>query len=250
MAGYLVCCALLFAVQRSITFPAPVDLLTVSDGSQRVDVPGPGGTFFLMKLAPGVGPVVVHFHGNGDQVSYLSWLGEACQRNGVSFVAVEYPGYPGAGGEASENSIVDAAQAALVHLTGPLKIDPSRIVIEGQSLGTGVAMTMASRGWGVRLVLISPYTSLPAVADAAFPWLPNRWLLLDRFDSESRAPGIKVPTLVVHGTLDSVVPIALGRTLCAEIPGATFFAVKGGHHHDLLDRDAAQMVLLNFVNAR
>ena len=210
----------------------------------------PGGTFFLMKIAPGAGPVVVHFHGNGEQVSYLSWLAEAWHRNGASFVAVEYPGYPGASGEASETSIVTAAEAALQHLTGPLKVDRSRIVLEGQSLGTGVAVTMASRGWGVRLVLISPYTSLPAVADRAFPWLPTRLLLLDRFDSESRALEVKVPTLVLHGTLDSVVPIDLGQTLCAEIPGARFFAVKGGHHHDLIDRDAAQSVIFDFVNGK
>jgi uncharacterized protein len=251
VAGYCVVCALLFSVQRRITFAAPQHLVTVRDGSERVDVPGPGGTFFLMKTAPGAGPVVVHFHGNGDQVAYLSWLGEAWQRAGATFVAVEYPGYPGAGGEASEAAITDAAEAALVHLTtGPLKISRSRIVLEGQSLGTGVAVTMAARGWGVRLVLISPYTSLPELAGLSFPWLPTGLLLLDRFDSVSRAPDIKVPTLILHGTKDQLVPVELGQALCSAIPGARFFPVRGAHNQDLLDRDATQAVLIDFAYGR
>lgn len=248
ITGYLLVCALLFGVQRQLTFPAPEALLSINDGSERIAVPN--GTFFLWKQAPGTGPVVVHFHGNGEQVSNLSWLGEALQRSGASFVAVEYPGYPGAGGHVSESAIVDTAEAALTHLTTVLKIDRSRIVLAGQSIGSGVAVTMAARGWGVRLVLISPYTSLPAVAQNAFPWLPVNLLMLDRFDSESKAPRIKVPTLVVHGDLDSVIPIAMGRTLCAAIPGAQFLEVTGGHHHDLLDRDAIQSLLIAFVKAK
>lgn len=247
LALYLGLCALLFAVQRSLLFPAPRELASPQD-LERVEIPG--GTFALYRLAPGDGPVVVHFHGNGEQVASLSWLGQAWLEHGCSFVAVEYPGYPGTEGEATEASIVAAAEAALLHLTGPLKIARSRLVLEGQSLGTGVAMTMATRGWGVRLVLISPYTSLPDVAGQAFPWLPTGWLLLDRFDSASRAPLVNVPTLVVHGTLDSVVPIELGQKLCAAIPGARFLAVKGGHHHDLLDRDAPLDALFAFVKAR
>lgn len=245
LAGYLVVCGILFAVQRKITFTPPNELLTVADGSQRVDVPN--GTFFLWKTAPGTGPVVVHFHGHGEQVSYLSWLGEAWQRNGASWAAVEYPGYPGTHGEATEASIVAAAEAALIHLTVTMKIDRSRIVLEGQSLGTGVAITMATRGWGTRLVLISPYTSLPDVAGRAFPWLPTSLLIVDRFDSQGRAAEIKVPTLIVHGSLDTIVPIDIGRTLGSAIPGSRFFTVNGGHHHDLLDRDAPQEVLFAFV---
>ena len=248
ITGYLLVCALLFGVQRNLTFPAPTTLLSIRDGSERISVPN--GTFFLWKQVPGTGPVVVHFHGNGEQVSSLSWLGEALQRNGASFVAVEYPGYPGAGGQVSETAIVDAAEAALTYLTVVLKIDRSRIVLEGQSVGSGVAVTMASRGWGVRLVLISAYTTLPEVAKDAFPWLPINLLMLDRFDSQSRAPGLKLPTLVVHGTLDPVIPIAMGRTLCAAIPGAVFLEVQGGHHNDLLDREAIQNVIFAFVKAR
>lgn len=245
---YLATCGALFFLQRALSFPAPDYMFVVADGSSRVEVPG--GTFFLWREVSAAGPVVVHFHGNGDQVSFLSAMAQEWGRVGVSFAAVEYPGYPGTQGETSEASILAAADAALAHLTGPMKIERSRIVLTGQSLGTGVALAMARRGWGQRLVLISPYTSWAEVAGHAFPYLPTSVLIRDRFESAALAPGVTVPTLVIHGTRDSVVPFAQGEQISAAIPGARLFTVTGGHHHDVLEWGTAQRELLAFVAPR
>lgn len=245
IAGYAVICGALFALQRDLSYPAPDYLFTVRDGSHRVEVPG--GTFFLWRPVAGDGPVVVHFHSNGDQVSFLSAMGQEWQRVGVSFAAVEYPGYPGAGGQPDERSILAAAEAALAHLTGPMQIPRTRIVLVGQSLGTGVALEMAARGWGVQLVLISPYTSWPEVVGHALPWLPTGVLITDRFDALAAAPRVKVPTLVIHGTRDTIVPFAQGQEVAAAIAGARLFTVTGGHHHDVLEWGTAQKELLRFV---
>lgn len=242
---YLALCVMLFVVQRKLIFPAPVELFKVSDGMQRVDVPS--ATFFLWKNVPGDGPVVVHFHGNGEQVGYLGWLAQAWAKRGASFVAVEYPGYPGTEGAPSEEAIVSASEAALQHLSGVLKVDRARLVLEGQSIGTGVAVELAARGWGTKLVLISPYTTLPDVAAKAFWWVPVRLLLRDRFDSASKAPGLKVPTLIVHGTRDEVVPFELGEALSKLIAGAKFVAVEGAHHNDVLDQEAVLAAIFEFV---
>ncbi|MDP1828827.1 MAG: alpha/beta hydrolase [Archangium sp.] len=242
---YLGLCGLLFVVQRSLLFPAPKELATPVD-LERVQIPD--GTFVLARWAPGDGPVVVHFHGNGEQVAHLSWLGQAWAEHGCSFVAVEYPGYPGAPGEPSEESLTAAADAALRHLTGAMKVDRSRLVLEGQSVGTGVAVAMLEKGWGTRLVLLSPYTSLPDVAASVFGWLPVRLLMRDRFDSRSRAGAVKVPTLIIHGTDDEVIPFALGKELSALIPGAKFIAAQGRHHNDLWDDEAVQDGVFSFVS--
>jgi pimeloyl-ACP methyl ester carboxylesterase len=191
--------------------------------------------------------VVVHFHGNGDQVSYLSALSQEYARVGVSFAAVEYPGYPGARGQPSEASILSAAEAALRHLTGPMQIPKARIVLSGQSLGTGVALEMAARGWGVQLVLVSPYTSWPAVVGSAFPWLPTGLLIRDRFDSAATAHRVTVPTLVIHGVRDTIVPFEQGQQVASAIRGARLVAVTGGHHHDVLEWGDAQREMLRFV---
>ena len=241
---YLSICGLLFFMQRKLTFPAPTQLVSVEHLAKVVV---PNATFFLWKQVPGEGPVVVHFHGNGEQVSSLRWLAEAWAAQGVSFVAVEYPGYPGAEGSPSEDALVEAAEAALQHLTGAMKIGRSRLVLVGQSVGTGVAVTMAARGWGTRLLLLSPYTSLPDVGAKMFPFLPTRLLMRDRFDSAARAPGLKVPTLIIHGTNDEVISYSLGEALSRLIPNAKLLTVDGAGHNDLWDRETTLQALFEFV---
>lgn len=241
---YLALCGLLFAFQRSLVFPAPKELFPAKN-LERVDVPG--ATFMLWKRVEGEGPVVVHFHGNGEQVGYLGWLADAWAERGVSFVAVEYPGYPGTTGGPSEDGLVEAGAAALEQLT-KLGIERSRIVLVGQSVGTGVAVALAAKGWGTRLVLLSPYTSLPEVAAKAFSFVPVRLLMRDRFDSASRAGQVKIPTLIVHGTRDEVIPFELGERLSKAISGAKFVSVEGAGHNDLWDRDATSQAIFEFVS--
>jgi len=176
----------------------------------------------------------VHFHGNGEQIASTAWLGEDLARRGVSFAAVEYPGYPGAAGAPSEDGIVAAAEKAIQHLTTTMGVTPERVVLSGQSLGTGVAVVLASRGWGTRTVLLSPYTSLPAVAASGiFRVFPVRLLMRDRFDSEARAPGIRQPVLVLHGDRDEVVPFQLGKALAERFPRARLVRIEGAGHNDL-----------------
>jgi pimeloyl-ACP methyl ester carboxylesterase len=248
MAGlYLSVCGLLFVAQRRLLYPAPGERAQPVGKGAVVEVPG--GTPLLWRDAGTPGPVVVHFHGNGEQVGWLGWLAEAYAAQGVSFAAVEYPGYPGAAGAPSEAAILSAARAALAHLTGPLGVARERLVLEGQSLGSGVAVALAAEGWGRRLVLLTPYTSLPDVAAAAFPFVPARLLLLDRFDSMARAAGVTRPALVVHGTADRVVPFELGRALSAALPRARLLELPGVGHNDVWDAPEAWGQVLAFVQA-
>lgn len=233
VGAYALLCAGLFFAQRSLLFPAPTERAGVPRGFEEVQVPG--GTFFIWSRAEGDGPVVVHFHGNGEQVGHLGWIGAEFKQRGVSFVAVEYPGYPGADGSPSEASLLAAAEAALNELVAR-GVSRERFVLEGQSVGTGVAVQMAAKGWGSKLVLLSPYTSLPDVAARAFSWVPVRLLMRDRFDSASRAPGVKVPVLVIHGTDDEVIPFALGKELAGQFSSAKFIEIPGAHHNDLWEQ--------------
>jgi pimeloyl-ACP methyl ester carboxylesterase len=241
---YAVLCAIVFFQQRSLLFPAPTELAP-SNGLERVTIPH--GTFALTRLMPGDGPVVVHFHGNAEQVAHLSWLGQAWAEQACSFVAVEYPGYPGADGSPSEESLTAAADAALTHLTTTMGIARSRIVLSGQSVGTGVAVAMAAKGWGAKLVLLSPYTSLPDVGARVFTWLPVRLLMRDRFDSKSRAASVKIPTLIIHGTQDEVIPFDLGAELATTFPDVKFVPREGRHHNDLWDDEGVQSAVFSFV---
>jgi pimeloyl-ACP methyl ester carboxylesterase len=112
-------------------------------------------------------------------------------------------------------------------------VPAARTVLFGQSLGTGVASALAARGAGARVVLMTPFRSIPAVASGLFPFLPVGMLIRDRFDTEARAPHITVPALVIHGTRDEVIPFAHGEALSRVLPQATLLRVEGGHHNDL-----------------
>ena len=85
------------------------------------------------------------------------------------------------------------------------------------------------------------FTSVPAVASRLVPVLPMAWLLGDRFDNLAKAPDISVPTLVVHGDRDGVVPYAMGVALAERIRGAELLTVPGAGHNDLLERGGARI---------
>jgi len=245
-AAYLGLCAFLFLSQRAMLYPAPKHRGRPAGMGEVIEVPG--GTPMLWRPARLDGSVVVHFHGNGEQVTDSGWLGEELAQRGVSFAAVEYPGYPGAAGLPSESSIVSAAERALQHLTTSMGIAPNRIVLSGQSLGAGVAVTLAAKGWGRKLALLSPYTSLPVVAERGVLRLfPVRLLMLDRFDSASRAPQIDKPVLVLHGNRDEVIPFEDGRRLARRFPHARFVEIDGAYHNDLWGRPPTLAEYLAFV---
>jgi pimeloyl-ACP methyl ester carboxylesterase len=125
-----------------------------------------------------------------------------------------------------------------------------RLVLEGQSLGSGVAVWLAQHGWGTRMVLLSPYTSLPDVGARAFPMFPVRLLMRDRFDSASRAPSIRMPVLVLHGPNDEVVPFELGKALASKFPNARFVEVPSARHNDIWDLRPTMTEALSFVRGR
>jgi pimeloyl-ACP methyl ester carboxylesterase len=95
---------------------------------------------------------------------------------------------------------------------------------------------MAARGRGATLVLVTPYTSMTDMGEqvtSRFPILPVRLLMRERFATLEKAPRIAVPTLVLHGTDDELVPYAMGRRIAAALPRARLVTVPGGHHNDL-----------------
>ncbi|MFM1872017.1 MAG: hypothetical protein RL398_1439, partial [Planctomycetota bacterium] len=100
--------------------------------------------------------------------------------------------------------------------------------------GSFSAVHLAAQGVGERLVLRAPPTTMLDAASARFGWLPVRALLRHPFDNLDKAPEVKVPTLVVHGDADTVVPLELGRRLAAAIAGPTaVVVVRAAGHNDL-----------------
>jgi hypothetical protein len=234
---YVAFCAVARLGYRVLLYPAPDDSAPI--------VPA-GATMLTLRASDGA-PVhalqfpprddhartVVLFHGNGETIANGLDLAEDLVHRGFGVVLVEYRGY-GISRDAprpSEAGLYADASAVLDTLATQ-GIPPARIALIGISLGTGVASEMARRGRGVTLILVSPFTSITDMVRRVAPFLPAR-LIPDRFDTLGRARDILLPTLVVHGDADEVVPFAMGQAVAGAIPGATLHVIHGGHHNDL-----------------
>jgi pimeloyl-ACP methyl ester carboxylesterase len=251
--GYLLVVALFFLGQRRLLYPAPAPVepqVTAGrprEGAlERIEAAGRVVWALNFPAAPGQ-PTIVHFHGNGEQLADLFGVAHLYQRAGLGFFAVEYPGYGlSAKDSPSERALYEAGEAGLDWLA-QRGVGPAQVVLEGQSLGSGVAMELAARGRGSRLILLSPYTSIPELAGRLLPWLPARLMVLDRFDNLRKAPTIALPALVVHGDRDEVVPVTMGRAVAAALPHAQLEIVPGSGHMELFAFPEVTQTLIAFA---
>jgi alpha-beta hydrolase superfamily lysophospholipase len=227
---------------RSFLYPAPSDAtFTPPPGARLLTLRAEDGAVTMASQLPPPAPdarTIVVFHGNGETIENRVPLAEALRARGFGVVLAEYRGYglARASGRPDEAGLYRDAAAVLDELDRQ-GIGRERVALLGISLGTGVAVEMAVRGRAGALVLVSPYTSITAMASRLLPLLPTRWICPDRYDTLSKAPRVDVPTLVIHGDQDEVVPFAMGQQVAATIRGAQLKVVPGGHHNDLFKLD-------------
>ena len=175
-------------------------------------------------------PTVVYFHGNGGNLSGRAARHQQIIDSGFGLYAPTYRGYPGAGGDPSEAALV---ADALEHFDR-VAASTDSVVLHGESLGTGVAVAVASERDASALVLEAPYTGAADIAASTYPWLPVHWLMKDPFLSRDRIGDVQEPLLVVHGTQDRIIPFAQGQALfgMANEP-KQMLVVDGASHSDL-----------------
>ncbi|EJM21034.1 hypothetical protein PMI22_02214 [Pseudomonas sp. GM21] len=198
-ALYLALCAALFVFQRAlIYFPqpsavdTPASLLTLAVEDAQVQV----------TVRPHDGPnALIYFGGNAEDVSRnLAGFSQAFPEHALYLM--HYRGYGASTGSPSEEAI---ARDALTLFDTVYNRHPT-IAVVGRSLGSGVAVRLASQRPASRLILITPYDSLEGLAKQRFPWFPVKWLLKDRFESWRYAAHITVPTLLIAAGHDEVIP--------------------------------------------
>jgi fermentation-respiration switch protein FrsA (DUF1100 family) len=175
-------------------------------------------------------PVILYCHGNGGHIGYRCQRLARFAREGYGVLLLEYRGYGGNPGRPSEPGLCSDAAAALDFLLRE-EVPAERIVLYGESLGTGVAVRLAACCAVGALILEAPFTSIAAAAQCHYPFVPCRWLVRDRFASLSLIARVQVPKLILHGERDRIVPIRFGRTLyeMASDPKEGWFVPQAGH---------------------
>lgn len=228
---------LLWAFQRRLVYfpdiggpvPAAADVLpggrdvrlTTADGLTLGAwfVPGPTGD----------APAVLVANGNGGHRGLRAPLARALSSAGLAVLLFDYRGYGGNPGSPSEPGLALDVRAARSYLVEEAGVRPGRLLYYGESLGCAVVTELAVEHPPAGLLLRSPFVDLAAVGSEHYPFLPVRLLLRDRYPVAERVARVRVPTTVVHGGRDTVVPPAQSRRVAdaaaqlhrrVEVPGA------------------------------
>nr|WP_284701322.1 alpha/beta fold hydrolase [Rhodoplanes tepidamans] len=247
LAVYAVLVAVLYVAQRRLMYlPETRRTPPVAAGlpqAEEIELStADGERLVAWHVPPRDGrPVLLYLHGNGGALRHRAERFAALARDGFGLLAVSYRGFGGSTGAPTEAGLLADAEAG--HALLAARYGPGRIVAFGESLGTGVAVALAATREVARLILQAPYTSTADVARIAYPFVPIGVLMKDQFRSDLRAPAVTAPTLVLHGTRDSVIPIAFGERLYALLRAPKrFVRLPGADHEDLDDFGALDAV--------
>jgi fermentation-respiration switch protein FrsA (DUF1100 family) len=240
--SYLVLVAIFFVAQRNLLyFPTrthtPLAEARANDSFREISAKTVDGVLLKAWYSPATAQrcTIVFFHGNADCLSTTAPIADPYIRAGYGFLLTEYRGYSGLPGSPTETGLYNDARALLRDLTA--RGVPSRqLILFGHSLGTGVAVEMASEFHVGGLLLLAPYLSIPKVAGVHFPFLPASLLALDRFNNEKKMPSIHVPLLIANGSVDEVIPQGQGLKLfsLANEP-KEFHSIPLHGHNDVFD---------------
>ena len=204
----------------------------------RIEFRSADGTRLVGWQIPGAMPdsngtwVLVN-HGNAHNISQLEepeFLRDLRQL-GTNILIYDYRGFGESGGEPDEEGSYADARAAYDLLRTRFGVSPEKIIIYGHSLGTGIAVQLASTVSAGALVVQAAYTSIPDLGARRYPFLPVRQMARYHFPSLERMPRVTEPLLLLHSPQDDVVPLSMGEQLYAAA-GSTdrrFIHVEGGH---------------------
>jgi pimeloyl-ACP methyl ester carboxylesterase len=234
---YLGLCVALFLAQRSfIYYPQPryagdnTPTFTLNANGERIQI----STHPAQGTDAGAG-AVIYFGGNAEAVSYsLPTLAAAFPER--SLYAMNYRGYGGSTGKPSEAALTADARV----LFDRVHADHPNIIVIGRSLGSGVAVQLATERPVERLILITPFDSLLNVAARQFGFFPLSWLMLDKFESWRYAPKVTAPTHLIAAEHDEVIPASSTAALYKHFSPslATLTTVLGAGHNSISESPA------------
>ena len=178
-------------------------------------------------------------HGNGDNITTTAPL--ASRKSSPldrRFLMLDYRGYGKSSGRPSEQGLYHDSEAGFIYLLGK-GYRAEQIILHGESLGTAVAIDLASRRPCAALILEAPFTSASDVAGTVVPFLGP--LLIRSFNSLPKIRWIRVPKFFMQGDRDAVIPLRLGQELFAAAQEPkTFWMIPGAGHNDILETAGAE----------
>ncbi len=205
---------------------------------KEMDIPfGKTDTINLVKFFPTDSVrkgVVIYFHGNKGNVNRYAKFAANFTKHGYEVWMEDYPGFGKSIGERNEKNLY--LQAEKIYGLAVAKVNPGDIVIYGKSFGTGIAAHLASEKKCRRLILETPYSSIPDLFGCYAPVYPTFLMANYKIPTNVYLQKITTPITIFHGTDDGVVPYRCAAKLKAVLkPTDQFITIEGGTHHNLND---------------
>lgn len=194
-------------------------------------------------------PTLIYYHGNAANLGWRAAKFKAFTDAGFGLIAISYRGYGGSASTPTEAGLYEDARAALAYAADTLSIPYDQIILYGESMGTGVAIHMATEYAVKGLVLEAPYISVLQRSKELYPFMPVRLLIKDIYHSESKIAQVKAPLLLLHGEKDRVIPVHHGRKILelANEPKRGVFYPDIGHTN--FDAKEIAKELVDFVSS-
>jgi len=251
---YLVLVAVLYIEQDALEYPgahpgAPSDPATfASAGVTDVRIKTPDGeTLDGWYAPPRFGHMVIlYFHGNDGTIGDSRWRYVRLLAEGVGFLAIDYRGFGQSTGHVSERGLLTDGVAAYDWLRAK-GFQPNDIVIHGHSLGTGVAIYLATQRPARALILEAPFTAAVDVAAHNWWFVPVSLLMNDQYLSRDRIRDVHMSVLIAHGDADRVIPFQEGVDLYKLANAPKTFVRMHGSDHSTLTRDGVYTCYWRFL---
>ena len=151
-------------------------------------------------------PTLIYFHGNSFDIGERAYRIKRYINHGWGVLLVSWRGFSGNKGKPSEANLYIDAESIMKWVDKEKIIKKDDIILYGESLGTGVALEMATRYSFKSIILEAPFTSIVDIAQKKYKIYPARFLVLDKFDNLSKIKKITSPILVISGKKDEVIP--------------------------------------------
>jgi len=173
---------------------------------------------------------ILFLHGNAGSLENRIHKVNHFKNMNVNFLMIAWRGFSGNKGNPTEEGLYEDARSAIkwLKLQG---IDEKSIILYGESLGTGVATEVAQNKNFAGIILESPFTSMIDAGKDKYPYLPVRFLLKDKYESDKKIKNIKSPILIMHGKVDKIVPFSMGNKMyeLANTPKYSYFSEYDDH---------------------
>lgn len=225
-------------------------------GLERVQVEPQVRISGLVRPAPQPAPWLLFFGGNAMGLDALqAILAMVAGPDPTGLAAFAYRGYDHSEGKPSQEAILADARKIASHLEGAHGVEPRRLVIMGQSLGTGVAVDLAAhlstRGTPpAAVVLLSPYTSMAQVFADQVPLLPVAWAVSDPYRSEAHVDALPGPVLLVHGERDTLIRIEHSERMAAALGSrAQLLRLPHRDHNDLWEERGVVLAIRQLLKS-